>query len=115
MPRAEYTVKSYDYQVGLNRLGHVSHHYPQYQGVLYIVGMPDSFLTIYGLRAGAPPAMPTCNAAATSGTIAVPMSELHYYLDILRNEGPVHMSLDSDKPASNFLSAGREPTGDGEP
>jgi hypothetical protein len=110
-----YTVKSYDYQVGLNRLGPRSHHYPQYQGVLYIVGTPDSWLTIYGLRAGAMPAMPTCNAAATSGTIAVPMSELRYYVDILRNEGPVIFSLDSGGPEAIFLAAGQEPTGDGEP
>lgn len=78
------------------------------------MGRPDSSLTIDGIRARGMPAMPTCNAASTSGTIAVPMSELHYYVDILRNEGPVYFSLDSERPASNFLSAAPEPTGDGE-
>jgi hypothetical protein len=44
-----------------------------------------------------------------------PASELPYYVDLLRNEGPLTMSLDASRPESHRISTAEfEPIGEGE-
>ena len=43
-----------------------------------------------------------------------PVTEYAWYLDLLRNEGPIFFLLDTDYPTLHILRTTREPVGEGE-
>jgi hypothetical protein len=44
----------------------------------------------------------------------LPSAQYPWYVDILRNEGPLLIALDSERPELNRLATGPEPAGEGE-
>ncbi len=54
------------------------------------------------------------NPAAKRGGAFVPYDLYPWYIDLLRNEKPLSIYLNSDKPEWNELRSGDEPVGEGE-
>ena len=48
------------------------------------------------------------------GTIYLPRDQYQWYIDLLRNERPVHCLLNSSYPNQNGIYTGAEPVGEGE-
>ncbi|MBN2534805.1 MAG: hypothetical protein JXB88_18130 [Spirochaetales bacterium] len=48
------------------------------------------------------------------GRIVVPWDQYPVYVDLLRNEKPLYVYLDSEKPINNRLYTGKEPIGEEE-
>ena len=108
-----FAVTTYTYVVGYGSTTTFDGVEIQYQGRLSARGADSSQLSVYGLRPGSPvPVIPYCNAAQTQGAIFVPFSDLHNYVDIVRNEKPVYARLDPDLGLT--LSTSLEPPGEEE-
>lgn len=50
----------------------------------------------------------------TIGHIQEPTEQYAWYLDLLRNEGPIYARVDDSNPHFNSLSTSSEPVGEGE-
>jgi len=85
------------------------------QGYIACYGAAKERFIVYGLHPSSPvPAAPVYNVAGNVGAIFVPFTELHQYVDLVRNEKPVYASLNSDNPNWMSLSTSSEPIGEGE-
>ena len=87
----------------------------QIQGYVACAATDGSRFIVYGLHPSSPvPPNPVYNVAGNVGAIFVPFSELHNYVDLVRNEKPVFARLDSDNPNWMSLSSSKEPVGEEE-
>jgi hypothetical protein len=57
---------------------------------------------------------PRYNVAGNVGAIFVPFSDIHKYVDLLRNEKPLYANLNSDNPNWMSLRSSQEPVGEEE-
>jgi hypothetical protein len=87
----------------------------QIQGYAACYGADGSRFIVYGLHPSSPvPASPAYNVAGNVGAIFVPFSDLHNYVDLLRNEKPLYANLNSDNPNWMSLRTSQEPVGEEE-
>jgi hypothetical protein len=61
--------------------------------------------------------LPRNTSAGTTHVMYRPISELPYYIDLMRNEKPLVMTIDSARPERHRINTGvnAEPVGEGEP
>lgn len=71
-------------------------------------------LIVYGLHPSSPVPAPTYVEANKVGAIFVPFTDLHNYIDIVRNEKPITAYLNSDQPGWISLRTSAEPVGEQE-
>lgn len=73
-------------------------------------------LTIHFLSETSPVPEPPAltNDDATKGFCCLPMSAWAAVMDLVRNEGPIALELNSDRPEWNSLTAAREDVGAGD-
>jgi hypothetical protein len=115
MPSKTFSVTNYTLNIGYKNTAGFGAITIQIQGVLVCYGADRSRFVVYGLHPASPvPASPFVNLAINSGAIFVPFSELHHYVDIVRNEKPVFATLNSDIPDFMALSTTQEPVGEQE-
>jgi hypothetical protein len=85
-----------------------------YRGSILCYGTGTNWrLYLYFLGSGTPPASlvdPTLQRAA----LFFPFAHMMQFVDLLRHEGPLQASLDSDHPERSCISSGREAVGDAE-
>lgn len=73
----------------------------------------DYYLIIYFLDSRKVPG-PYYDVEKKTGGIFLPLKEMAYFVDLLRNEKPIYASLNSERPGVNGLFTGKEPVGEGE-
>ena len=86
----------------------------QIQGYLACYGKDSYRFIVYGLHPDSPVPSPTYIEANKVGAIFIPYTDLHNYIDLVRNEKPVYAYLNSSKPDWNSLRTGAEPVGEEE-
>lgn len=74
----------------------------------------DHRLIIYFLAENSPVPQPVYIPANKVGAIFVPFSECMPYIDMVRNEKPIHAYLNSDRPEWNYIRTSAEPVGEEE-
>ena len=73
----------------------------------------DRFI-VYGLHTSSPVPGPVYIVANKVGAIFIPFAELQYYIDLVRNEKPINVYLNSVTPNWNSLRTSAEPVGEQE-
>ncbi len=69
---------------------------------------------VYGLHPTSPIPNPVYIEANKVGAIFIPFVELHNYVDLVRNEKPINVYLNSVSPNWNSLRTSAEPVGEEE-
>jgi hypothetical protein len=69
---------------------------------------------VYGLHPSSGVPEPVYIEANKVGAIFIPFVELHNYVDLVRNEKPINVYLNSDTPNWNSLRTSAEPVGEEE-
>lgn len=69
---------------------------------------------IYGLHPTSAVPAPVYIEANKVGAIFIPFANLQNYIDLVRNEKPIHVYLNSDQPNWNSLRTSAEPVGEQE-
>ncbi len=115
MPSKTFAVTTYVLNVGHKNTATWGTTQIQIQGYVACYGEDGSRLIVYGLHPSSPvPPAPVYNVSGNVGAVFVPFTELHNYVDIVRNEKPVYARLDSDHPDWMSLSTSQEPVGEEE-
>lgn len=70
-------------------------------------------LDVFFLAADSPTPAPQINLAENSGAIFFPMSDMHSFVDVLRNEKPIYGHLRADNPQWTSVTTSNEPVGEG--
>jgi hypothetical protein len=115
MPNKTFSVAQYQLQTGFKNSATWGGVQILIQGYVVCFGPNRERLIVYGLHPDSPvPPAPVCNWGGNVGAIFVPFTELHPYVDIVRNEMPVYARLDSDHPEWMGLRTSMEPVGEEE-
>jgi hypothetical protein len=69
---------------------------------------------IYGLHPSSPKPNPVYIEANKVGAIFIPFVELNNYIDLVRNEKPIYVYMNSLKPDWNSIRTSNEPVGEEE-
>lgn len=69
---------------------------------------------VYGLHPSSPVPPPVYIEANKVGAIFIPFNDLHNYIDVVRNEKPINVYLNSATPGWNSLRTSAEPVGEQE-
>lgn len=105
-------IESYYVQMGYESTGGAGG--PKSRGVIACQGDGGYVFLIYLAAPGTSIAGPRYNPQGKIGSINVPVNEVDHYLDILRNEEPLYMYMNSDNPEWNNIRTTQEPVGEGE-
>lgn len=84
------------------------------QGHLVCYSSDGYRFIIYGLHPNSQVPKPVYIEANKVGAIFIPFSELQNYIDLVRNEKPIHAYLNSTNPNWNSLRTSAEPVGEEE-
>ena len=97
------------YSVSLRR-------HPRFNRAAYIVCRGDGgcYVGIDFIISGQPIPANYVHSGCKSGGIKAPEEHFSWYIDLLRNEKPVRVYLNSDSPEWNALFTGYEPVGEEE-
>lgn len=71
-------------------------------------------LDVYFLSDDSAVPEPLVDIANRGGAIFLPISDIHAFVDILRNEKPIYGHLRSDNPQWTSVTTGNEPVGTGD-
>ncbi|HHJ17634.1 MAG TPA: hypothetical protein ENJ80_13140 [Gammaproteobacteria bacterium] len=105
-------IEKYLVQVGYESTGGAGG--PKSRGVIACYGRGGYTFLIYLAAPGSATAPPVYNASRKIGSINVPVDEMSHYVDILRNEKPLYMYMNSEKPQWNHIRTSKEPVGEGD-
>lgn len=84
------------------------------RGVIVCYGQDGYIFLIYLAAPGSNMAPPRYNQNRKIGSINVPVDEMSHYVDILRNEKPVYLYMNSENPQWNHIRTSKEPVGEEE-
>lgn len=84
------------------------------RGIIGCLGREGYTLYIYLADNGDELAPPRFDIEKKTGSITVPVSEMYHYVDLLRNEKPIFLYMDSVSPELNHIRTSNEPVGEGE-
>ncbi len=112
MAKKWFMVKNYKISLGFESSGGGGG--PKSRGYLACLGDNEHCFVVYFSAPGNEMAPPCCSSDATFGSIDVPVDEMQHYVDLVRNEKPVYVYLNSDKPQWNSISTSKEPVGEEE-
>jgi hypothetical protein len=112
MTTATVEIESYLVQVGYESSGGAGG--PKSRGIVACYGQGGYTFLIYLAAPGSVTAPPRYNSNRKIGSINVPVDEMNHYVDILRNEKPVYLYMNSENPQWNHIRTSKEPVGEGE-
>ncbi|WP_372947665.1 hypothetical protein [Mariniphaga sp.] len=69
---------------------------------------------VYGLHPASKVPNPVYIEANKVGAIFIPFGELHNYIELVRNEKPIYVYLNSANPGWNSIRTSKEPVGEQE-
>ncbi len=69
---------------------------------------------IYFIKPGVTVKPSETSSNGRHGFLFMPFSSFPYYVDILRNEKPLYVQINTEKPSNNMLITGSEEVGEGE-
>ena len=108
-------VKTYPIQTYEVYLGRALKAGPRvFQAIIGCRGHQGDTLGLYFAATGTPLPANTSSADATAAAVYLPAEQFTWYVDLLRNEGPVRAYVNTQDPAANHLYSGPEPVGDAE-
>jgi len=112
MPTIVTEIESYYVQIGYESTGGAGG--PKSRGVIACHGDGGYLFLIYLAAPGSSTAEPRYHPDGKIGSINVPVGETGNYLDILRNEKPLFMYMNSENPEWNNIRTSLEAVGEGE-
>ena len=105
-------IENYLIQIGYESTGGLGG--PKSRGVIACYGQGGYVLLIYLAAPDSEIAAPTFDPDSKWGSINVPVGEMANYLDVLRNESPVYLYMNSNYPQWNNIRTSKEPVGEAE-
>ena len=105
-------IEKYLVQIGYESTGGAGG--PKSRGIIACYGQGGYTFLIYLAAPESAIAPPRYNPNRKIGSINVPVDEMSHYVDILRNEKPVYMYMNSDNPEWNHIRTTQEPVGEGD-
>jgi hypothetical protein len=114
MATKSFPIDYYRTSMGYKRTITVSGVKAQLQGHIACFGEQFHRLMIYFLHPDSPVPLAYFNPGRRQGAIFLPFSEMSTYLDMVRNEKPIYVYLDSENPEWNSIRTGSEPVGEEE-
>ena len=74
----------------------------------------DNRFIMYFLTEDSPIPKPFYDVATETAAIFLPFRDMGQFVDLLRNEEPLSVVLDSDRPEWSYIGSTREPVGEAE-
>ena len=113
MATVTFQVNSYEVKIARELNGSAQGLSLQFPAYIVCTGT-EYHAVIYVLADTSPVPQNTFLPDIKRGTIFVPRWQFEWFLDLLRNEQPVHCYLNSDTPKWNSIHTGGEPVGEQE-
>jgi hypothetical protein len=111
MATATFEISTYDIELGRQLELEAD---SRFYAIITCHGAGGEQLVLHFLRPDSPVPENCYDPSTGMGSSYLPADQLSWYVDILRNEGPVFARMDSERPLWNKLFTGAEPVGEGE-